>query len=76
MQMLLEKVGPYTVPAEWLRTLRALQVLENIGTAGARQVLHKLAQGPTEASLTREANTVLQRLDRRLAALRRCPPEP
>jgi WD40 repeat protein len=76
IEMLLEKVGPHTVPAQWLRTLRSLQVLENIGTPAARRVLHRLAQGPAEASLTREARAVLQRLDRRVAALRWTPPEP
>jgi WD40 repeat protein len=76
IQLLLLKIGPYTVPAEWLRTLRSLQVLENLDTPEARQVLHRLAQGPTEASLTREARAVLQRVDRRVAVLRRPPPEP
>ena len=76
IEMLLEKVGPHTVPAEWLRTLRSLQVLENSGTPEARRVLHRLAQGPAEGSLAREARAVLQRLDRRVAALRRALAEP
>jgi WD40 repeat protein len=50
---------------EKLRQLRALEVLEQIGTPDARQILAKLAQGVPEARLTREAKAALQRLERR-----------
>ncbi|HTU89709.1 MAG TPA: WD40 repeat domain-containing protein, partial [Gemmataceae bacterium] len=50
---------------ETLRTLRAMAVLEHIGTAEARQVLKTLAQGMPEARITHEAKTALQRLTAR-----------
>jgi RNA polymerase sigma factor (sigma-70 family) len=48
-----------------LRELRAVEVLERIGTAEARQVLEALARGSPEARLTREAEGALQRLGKR-----------
>ena len=48
-----------------LRELRAVQVLEFIGTAAARGVLQDLAKGVTEASLTRHAQAALGRLAKR-----------
>lgn len=39
---------------ETLRTLRAMEVLERIGTSEARQILKTLAQGVPEARVTRE----------------------
>jgi RNA polymerase sigma factor (sigma-70 family) len=50
---------------ESLRRLRAIQVLEQIGTADARQVLETLAQGAPAARETREAKASLERLARR-----------
>jgi hypothetical protein len=47
------------------RALRAVAVLEQIGTPEARQVLEVLRQGPAEARLTREAKAALTRLARR-----------
>jgi WD40 repeat protein len=49
---------------ERLRTLRALEVLEHIGTTEAREVLTKLSKGAPEARVTREAKAALQRLER------------
>jgi WD40 repeat protein len=52
--------------SEQLRTLRALEVLENIGTAESRALVAELARGAGEAWLTRETQATLQRLrDRR-----------
>jgi truncated hemoglobin YjbI len=48
-----------------LRQIRAVQVLEYIGTSEAQQVLHSLAQGVAEVGLTREAQAALERLARR-----------
>jgi hypothetical protein len=50
---------------EWRRTVRALQVLEAVGTPEARQVLGKLACGLSEDKLTQEAKESLRRLERR-----------
>jgi hypothetical protein len=64
---LLEKLsGPVTVP-EQRRALRALEVLEAIGSPEARQVLRGLLKGAPEARLTREARGSLERLARRPA---------
>jgi hypothetical protein len=50
--------------AEARRRLRAVRVLECIGTLEARQHLEALSQGAPEARLTEEAKASLQRLDR------------
>ena len=65
LERLVEKLeGPVTSP-ETLRALRALEVLEHIGTAEARQVLAGLAQGAPAAHLTEEAKASLDRLGKR-----------
>jgi hypothetical protein len=51
--------------SEQLRTLRALEVLEHIGSQEARQVLQSLARGAPAARLTQEAKSALDRLARR-----------
>jgi WD40 repeat protein len=61
VKRLLEKLEPTASP-ENLRVLRALEVLEHIGTAEARRVLERLADGTPEARLTREAKASLARL--------------
>jgi RNA polymerase sigma factor (sigma-70 family) len=62
---LLERLrGPVTRP-ELLQSLRAVAVLEDIGTPAARRVLEQLANGAPEARLTREAKESLRRLDSR-----------
>jgi WD40 repeat protein len=61
-------LGRLAAPSpEWLRSARALQVLEGIGTAEARKVLTQLARGAPEARLTREAKASLRRLEARAA---------
>jgi WD40 repeat protein len=49
-------------PAATLRTLRAIRVLEMIGTEEARQLLRKLADGAAGVRETHEAKAALQRL--------------
>jgi hypothetical protein len=61
---LLELAEPGRWPREALPTLRAIEVLERIGTAEARAVLAKLAGGAPEARLTLEAKASLERLAR------------
>jgi hypothetical protein len=51
--------------AATLRALRAIRVLEAIGTAEARQMLEKLVMGAPTARQTREAKAALQRLTSR-----------
>jgi WD40 repeat protein len=50
---------------ERLREVRAVEVLEQIATPPARQVLGALAHGPGGAVLTREAQAALRRLEQR-----------
>jgi WD40 repeat protein len=50
---------------ETLRQVRAVQLLEYIGTPEAREALQSLANGAPEARLTREAKASLQRLVKR-----------
>lgn len=49
-------------PPDQLRQLRALAVLEYVGTPAARQCLETLAGGIAEARLTREAKAALKRV--------------
>jgi hypothetical protein len=48
---------------ERLRVLRAVEVLECIGSPAARRTLKRLAGGAPEAQLTREAKAALERLE-------------
>lgn len=63
LEQVLEKLAALT-PSQ-LQTLRALRVLEYIGTPPAQEVLELIAKGATGARLTREAQASLQRLAQR-----------
>jgi WD40 repeat protein len=63
VEQILTNVEPAHSP-EQLRILRAVEVLELIGTAEARRLLETLASGAPEARLTREAKASLARLAR------------
>ena len=53
-----------TVPSQdELRELRAIEVLEVIGTPSAQAVLESLVRGAPEARLTDEAASAVKRLD-------------
>jgi WD40 repeat protein len=54
--------------SEKLRHLRAIEVLEHIGSAEAQRTLTRLAGGDPEARLTQEAKASLERLARRPSA--------
>jgi WD40 repeat protein len=62
---LLEGLRTLPLSPDGLRGMRALEVLERIGTADARAVLKTLAAGAPAARLTREAKASLERLARR-----------
>ncbi|MBY0522247.1 MAG: WD40 repeat domain-containing protein [Gemmataceae bacterium] len=65
IERLLEQLaGPVTGP-DALRMLRGIELLERIGTPGARQVLQKIAQGAPEARATQRAKGALGRLSKR-----------
>ena len=63
VEQILVNVEPGHSPKQ-LRALRAVEVLEYIGTPAARRVLETLADGAAEARLTREAKASLARLAR------------
>ena len=54
-----------TRTAQQLQELRALEVLEHIGTAEARDFLEELGKGVADARLTQEAKASLARLKKR-----------
>jgi WD40 repeat protein len=59
---LLQRLHGLSTSKETLRQLRAVEVLEHIGSPEARQVLRTLATGAPEAFPTREAKAALERL--------------
>jgi hypothetical protein len=61
----LDMPGPETA-----RTIRAIMVLERIGSADARSLLEVLAQGASAAHETEEARASLQRLAQRADQIR------
>jgi hypothetical protein len=61
IERLLEKRDLLKSP-ERLQTFRAIEILETIGTAEARGVLQKLADGAAEAQQTKEARASVRRL--------------
>jgi WD40 repeat protein len=64
LESLQEKVvHPETRP-EQLRALRAVEVLERIGTDDAKRILAQLATGDSDARLTQDAKASLQRLQK------------
>jgi hypothetical protein len=63
-QHFLDRFDPATLKPDRLRQMRAVELLEGIGTPAARDVLSELAKGAVEAPLTREAAAALERLRR------------
>ncbi len=55
-------------PAESIRSIRALEVLEWIGSEQALDYLRQLAAGAAEAEITHAASSSLDRIGRRIAA--------
>jgi hypothetical protein len=69
VERLLEKLDRPVSDPEFFRELRAVEVLEHLGTPEARRVLEALAKGLPDARLTREAKASLERLAKRPASL-------
>jgi WD40 repeat protein len=65
IEPVLEKLASGTLTADRLRLVRALEVLERIGTPDARKLLGALAHGAPGALTTRQSQTILARLSRR-----------
>jgi WD40 repeat protein len=67
LEGLVKKHATWVGCPERVRVVRAVEVLEIIGTAPAREVLTRLAGGSPEARLTEEAQAALRRLAQRPA---------
>jgi WD40 repeat protein len=63
LRRILQHVPAWPDP-ELLRPVRAVEVLERLGTAEARKFLRELSGGNAEARLTREAKAALKRLEK------------
>jgi len=63
VRRLLEQRRAAAIPAEQLRQIRAVMVLERIGDGEAKRLLQRWAGGPAGARLTREAAAALRRLE-------------
>lgn len=61
VEALLARLAERTMSAEAMRTWRAIEVLERIGTPEAGQALAKLAEGAAGAAVTRDARRALGR---------------
>jgi hypothetical protein len=64
IEHLLERLTKQTPPAA-LKGLRAVEVLEHLGSADAKHILLSLSGGAPQAQITREAKASLERLARR-----------
>lgn len=64
LEQLLTDIEEKSSPAE-LQALRALQIVERIGTAAARALLAELAQGKPETRVTQAARLSLERFEQR-----------
>jgi hypothetical protein len=67
-ERLLTKLRAAPISGERLCVLRAMEVLEHIGTSAVRPILAFLAQGAPEDPLTQEAKASLERLTKRWGA--------
>lgn len=64
-ERLLTKLQKQPIPREELRGLRAIDVLEHIGTPEARAVLDTMGKGASSSGQTQEARAALRRLERK-----------
>jgi hypothetical protein len=64
---MLQKLDGSVLTDERLRSARAIAALEQMGTADARQVLSKMAEGVPAALATKEAKAALERIEKRAA---------
>ena len=62
IEYILKKSDTTAPRGELLRSLRAIELLEMIGTAEAKAVLRDLAKGAVGASVTRTAKEALDRI--------------
>jgi WD40 repeat protein len=64
-QELLDKLKGSLATPERLQQVRAVEVLERVGTPEAKRLLETLAKGPADSELTAESKASLARLGRR-----------
>jgi WD40 repeat protein len=69
LERVIKAVETSTPPPEQMRLLRALEALENAGTTEAIRLLETVATGAPEARLTREAQSSLARLAKRISRI-------
>src|SRR5262249_52762589 len=62
LQKVVDHLG--AASSTWRRELRAIELLESIGTPEVREVLQTLAKGAAATLVTREAQLSLERLDK------------
>jgi hypothetical protein len=67
LNLLLARLDRGILAPELLRGLRAIEILEHIGSREARRVIQDLARGAPTAHLTQEAKAAWQRLTKRPA---------
>jgi RNA polymerase sigma factor (sigma-70 family) len=65
MEDLLSRLRVRPLALELIRSLRAIEALEHIGTPDASELLQRMARGAADARLTQEAQTSLDRLAKR-----------
>src|SRR5262249_41538573 len=63
-ELLAALATPAPLSGDVLRDLRAVALLERLGTPDAREILKTLASGPRDAQLTKAARTGFERLAR------------
>jgi hypothetical protein len=62
IEQLLERCDQAVPAAETLRSLRAIEVLEQLRTPEAHQVLEKLTKGTPSSEVTKDARAALERM--------------
>ena len=65
LEEILKSRKEFLLSARQLQMVRATEVLENIGTKEARNVLETLARGTAGFSITQDAQAALERLSKR-----------
>jgi hypothetical protein len=66
IERLLEQAGQGALKGRLLQAVRAIELLERIGTREARRILEEVVKERIEPRMTQEAKAALARLDRSL----------
>jgi hypothetical protein len=68
IEEVLESTGEFPIPPDELRRIRAIQLLEQIGTPPAEAILQKIAASEPPTKASSDANAALDRLRKRRRA--------